>query len=70
MLTIENNDTGRNVYSVKSVNGEFMSSILHILPLIYSIFYLYGSRFTEVLNTDPIWIRIYTIDLNVPHVFR
>ena len=46
MLTIENNDTGRNVYSVKSVNGEFMSSILHILPLIYSIFL-------------PVWIQIH-----------
>ena len=36
---LENNVTGRIVYLVESLNGEFMSSILHLLLLIYySIF--------------------------------
>ena len=46
MLTIENRVVVRNVLSVKFLNGEFMSSILHILPLIYSIFL-------------PVWIQIH-----------
>ena len=49
---------------LESLNGEFMSSILHLLPLISPIFtyvdsYLeYGPVSTKVLNTDPNCIRI------------
>ena len=46
------------------MNGEFLSSILHLLPLICHIFTgvdpdpysEYGS--TKFMNTDTIWIRI------------
>ena len=34
----KNNDTGRNLLSVWSLNGEYSSSTLHILPFIYPIF--------------------------------
>ena len=44
-----------------------MSSILHHLPLSYTLFTCldpdpyseYGSESTKVPNTDPIWIRIH-----------
>ena len=44
-----------------------MSSIIHVLPLIFSIFTCldpdpyseYGSRSTRVLNADQMWIRIH-----------
>ena len=50
--------------SVESLNGEFLSSTFHSLPLIYAIFTSvdpyseYGSGSTKFLNTDPIWILI------------
>ena len=60
----ERNRSRRNFWSVKSMNGEFLSSILHLLPLICHIFTgvdpdpysEYGS--TKFMNTDTIWIRI------------
>ena len=66
-LFIWNNVPGRNFKSVESLNGELMSSIIHVLPLIFSIFTCldpdpyseYGSRSTRVLNADQIWIRIH-----------
>ena len=49
----------------------FLSSILHLLPLNYPIFTCvdldpyseYRSGYTKLLNTDPIWIRIRNTDL-------
>ena len=49
----ENSGNCRKCWWFESLNGELLSSILHVLPLIYSIFV-----FLPVLNTDPIWIRI------------
>ena len=64
----ENNVTGREglCLSLESLNGEFMSSILHLLLLIYPKFNWLEqdpyskckSGSTKVMNTDPIWFRI------------
>ena len=54
---------------VESMTGQFMSSILHLLSLIYRTFPCldpyseYGSGSTKVLNTDPIWILIHNIGI-------
>ena len=56
--------------SLWTLKGEFTSSNLHILLLIYPIpvftcvdpdpdpYLEYGSGSTKVLNSNPIWIRI------------
>ena len=54
---------------VESLNGELMSSILHLLPLIHPLFNCadpdpYQIQNTNpdsqrVLNTDAIWIQIH-----------
>ena len=41
----KNNGNGRNFKTFGSLNGEFLSTIYHLLPQIYSIF--------------PVWIRIH-----------
>ena len=55
----ENNGTGSNFKSVESLNEEFLSSILHLLPLIYVVFTCvdpyseYGSGSTKLRNLNP-----------------
>ena len=59
-LFIWNNVPGRNFKSVESLNGELMSSIIHVLPLIF--LYLPVWIRIRIRNTDPdpqgSWMRI------------
>ena len=51
-MQLENYDTQRNFESVESLKGEFLSSMLHLLPLIHPIVYLFGS------GTQSCYVRI------------
>ena len=44
----KSNGNGSNFLSVDSLNGEFLSSFLHLLPLIYDIF-----TCVDLLDSDP-----------------